>query len=54
MRNQAVRNAPRQAITTGEARPIADPWYRCQVLASCAERLCSEERLPPIRAAPEA
>jgi len=50
-RSQVVRNAPQQAITADDAHQIVDPWYRCQVLALCAERRSSEERLPLIDAA---
>lgn len=50
-RSQVVRNAPQQAITADAAHQIADPWYRCQELARCAERRSSEERLPLIDAA---
>ncbi len=50
-RSQVVRNAPQQAITADDAHQIADPWCRCRLLALCAERRSSEERLPLIDAA---
>lgn len=50
-RSLVVWNAPQPAISANEAHQIVDPWFRCQVLASCAEGLSSDERLPLIDAA---